>query len=105
MLDLTETQKAQIKAVIADERPTLQPLFQVLKEDRHELRQAIQSGTFDETAIRALAEKQAKAQIEAIVARARLQSKIFALLTPDQQALAQKILPLLKGRHGGFRGL
>jgi Spy/CpxP family protein refolding chaperone len=109
VLDLTDEQKTQVREIIAAEWETTKPLRATLREKRRELRAAMQSGTFDEAAIRSIAASQADTFTELIVAKARGTSKVFAVLTPEQQAKAEKIRPLLKGRRGGhhrgFRGL
>jgi Spy/CpxP family protein refolding chaperone len=106
VLDLTDSQRAQIESILESERPNFEPAMQTLRETRHELRKAMQSGAAEEAEIRALAEKRAQAETELIVGKARVQSKVFALLTPDQQSLVKKLRPLMgEGRHRrGFGG-
>ena len=109
VLDLTDEQRTQVREIIASEWETTKPLRTTLREKRRELRAAMQSGTFDEAAVRSIAASQAETFTELIVAKARGKSKIFAVLTPEQQAKAEKIRPLMQGRRGGhhrgFRGL
>lgn len=60
---------------------------------------------FDGAAVRALATRQNAARVELIVSRARVKSQIYALLTPEQRELAQKIRAEGKGRHGHQHGM
>ena len=104
VLDLTGEQRTQIKEIVAAERKATKPLVRQLREKRRELRTATESGAFDEAAVRSLAAGQAGTVTELIVAKARVKSKIFAVLTPEQRAKAEKIRPLWEGRRGHHRG-
>ena len=84
-LNLTDAQQAQMKDILAKEKPTLQPLMQQMAQSHHDLRQLEQSGAFDEAKVRALASQQAQTMTELIVQKARIQSEMFQVLTPDQK--------------------
>ncbi|MBI5015683.1 MAG: Spy/CpxP family protein refolding chaperone [Deltaproteobacteria bacterium] len=101
VLKLTDDQEAQVEGIFEAERPVMTRQFQTLKEARRDLRTAAESGTFDENAVRALAQKKAQAQTELTVERARVRSKLLAVLTPDQQNLLKSLQPLV--REGGRR--
>jgi len=101
-LDLTDEQEAQIEAIIAAERPAMRPLREQIREGRSELRNLSRQGAFDEAAVREVASRLAETKTEMMVARTRVKSKIFAVLTPEQQELAEKLQPLVekgRGRH------
>jgi protein CpxP len=108
VLDLSDEQQRQIKAIRESEREKAAPLREALAENRQKLHEAIQAESFDEAAVRVLAASQAQARTELIVARARMQSRINAVLTPEQRVLAEKLRPLMKkgegprGRHHGL---
>ncbi|MBY5994123.1 Spy/CpxP family protein refolding chaperone [Ferrimonas balearica] len=107
-LDLTDEQKAQVKALIKQaheskgEKPQ-RDLTQV--EAQMAARQALMtSPTFDEAAARALiAERQAK-QTERELARLKLQHEIIQLLTDEQKAKlaekADKRIERFRAHHG-----
>jgi Spy/CpxP family protein refolding chaperone len=97
-LDLTEAQQAQVKQIMATERPTVMPLVQQLAQARHQLRQLEESGAFDEAKVRALAAQQTQTMTELIVAKARIKSEIFNVLTPDQKAKAVKFMDRREAR-------
>ena len=100
ILDLSAEQQQQIQAIRETERENAAPLRKALFENRQKLHEAIQSETFDEAAVRALAAGQAENRTELIVSRARMQSRINKVLTSEQRALAEKLRPLLRKRQG-----
>ena len=97
-LDLTAAQKEEIKTIFEAERQTAKPLMLQMRENRHQLHEAAVATPFDEAAIRTLAAKQAATMTDLIVSRARITGKIFALLTPEQQAKAKKHADMLEGQ-------
>lgn len=99
-LNLTDAQKEQVKAILETEREKVAPLQKQLSENREKLRQAVEATPFDEAAVRTLAASQSEARTELMVSRARVQSRIFALLTPEQKESAKKFHPWGEKRHG-----
>lgn len=89
-LDLTAAQQAQVKQIMAAEKPTIMPLVQQLHQTQRQIRQIEESGTFDEAKVRTLASQQAQTMTELIVEKAKIHSLIFDILTPDQKVKAQK---------------
>ena len=87
-LQLSDAQKAQVKQIRANEKPTITPLMQQLHENQKQLRDLEQSGTFDEAKVRALAAEQAQIQTNLTVEKSRTRTQIFALLTPEQKTKA-----------------
>jgi periplasmic protein CpxP/Spy len=100
VLDLSDAQQAQIKAILQSERETTAPLRKSLQASREALRQAARADTFDEAAVHKLAASQAATRTELIVARVRTQNRIHALLTPAQRAKAEKLRPMGREGHG-----
>jgi Spy/CpxP family protein refolding chaperone len=84
-LDLTDTQKAQMKAVMQKEQPTLKPLMQQLHQMDGQLRQ-YEEGAYDETKVQPLVAQQAQTMVQLKVEQTRIHSELFQLLTADQQA-------------------
>ena len=84
-LNLTDDQKAQMKAVMQKEHPTMKPLFQQQHQIDVQLRQYVE-GTYDEAKVRALAAQKAQTEVELTVARTRIHNELYQLLTADQQA-------------------
>ncbi|MGZ8449674.1 MAG: Spy/CpxP family protein refolding chaperone [Candidatus Deferrimicrobiaceae bacterium] len=99
-LDLTDAQKEQVKAILETEKEKVAPLRQTLGETREKIRRAAEATPFDEAAVRSLAASQNETRTEMIVSRARVQSKIFALLSPEQRERAKKFRPWGEKRPG-----
>jgi periplasmic protein CpxP/Spy len=89
-LDLTDAQQAQMKDIIAKEKPTIQPLIQQLAQGHQQMSQLEQASTFNEANVRALASQQSQTMTELMVQKARIKSELVALLTPDQKAKLAK---------------
>lgn len=104
MLDLTEPQKEKVSAILKAEQEKTAPLRQQLAENHEQFRKAAFSEKFDEAAVRELAAKQAQVKTEMMVSHARAKSQIYALLTPEQRALAQKLGPMNGPGHGRMGG-
>ena len=54
-LDLTDAQQAQVKAIMAKEKPALQPLMLQMAQGHAQLREQVMNGSFDEAKVRELA--------------------------------------------------
>jgi Spy/CpxP family protein refolding chaperone len=84
-LDLTDAQKAQVKAIMAKEKPTLQPLMLQMAQGHSQLRDLAIGGAFDEGKARELASQQSQVMTELAVQHARIASEMVQVLTPDQK--------------------
>lgn len=103
-LGLSDAQQEQIRAIVEDHRAKVDPLRQNLAQNREQMRQAVKAPSFDEAAVRSLAADQVPVKTELLVERARMKHQIHALLTPEQQALAEKKMQERKDGHGGRHG-
>ena len=90
MLNLSDAQQTQIKAVLQKEHPVIKPLMQQSRQIDQQLRQYAQ-GTYDEAKVRALANQKAQVEAELTVQRTRIHNELFQLLTSDQQAKMKEI--------------
>lgn len=99
VLNLSADQQSRIETILASERQATEPLREALRASRDQLRALTQATTFDEGAVRELASSQAQTRTELIVAHARARNQIHNLLTPEQQAQAER-LRALGGKHG-----
>jgi periplasmic protein CpxP/Spy len=99
-LGLTDDQKAQVKDIMTKERPTLRPLMQQLAQSRMQLEQYQASGNFDEAQVRAMAAQQAQIMTELTVQKARIQSEMIKVLTPDQKS---KLAEMQSARQQRFQ--
>ena len=89
-LDLTDAQQAQIKDILAKEKPTIQPLMQQMAQSHRQMQQLEQASTFDEAKVRAVATQQSQTMTELAVQKARIKSELMQVLTPDQKAKMAK---------------
>ena len=86
IVDLTEVQKADVKALLEAARPKLEALHVTLKADREALRAAVTATTPDPCAI-GTAFLKVEADVKAIGEELKaLRTAIEALLTPEQKA-------------------
>jgi Spy/CpxP family protein refolding chaperone len=84
-LDLTDAQQAQVKAIMAKEKPALQPLMLQVAQGHSQLRDLVMNGNFDEAKARELASQQTQTITELTVQHARIASEMVQILTPDQK--------------------
>jgi Spy/CpxP family protein refolding chaperone len=84
-LDLTDAQQAQVKGIMAKEKPALQPLRLQTAQGHSQLRDLVMSGSFDEAKARELASQQTQAITELTVQYARIASEMVQILTPEQK--------------------
>ena len=83
---VTDAQKEQIRGIMREQRPQLQPLRKQMVQERRALRNAIQTSPVNEQAIRTQAARVAQLQADLAVQRARIGDRVRAVLTPEQQA-------------------
>ncbi len=84
-LNLTDDQKAQMKAIMQKEHPTMKPLFEQERQINTQLRQYVE-GTFDQAKVQALANQNAQLEAQLTVQETRIHNQMYQLLTPDQQS-------------------
>ena len=91
-LDLSDAQQAQIKQIMAKEKPTHGTSVQAGNADHEQMMQLIQSGTFDEAKAQAIATQGAQIHAQLEVQHARVASEAYQVLTAEQKTkLAQFI--------------
>jgi len=95
-LDLTDAQQAQVKAIMAKEKPALQPLMLQMVQGHSQLRDLVMSGSFDEAKVRELASQQTPVLTELAVQYARIGSEMMQVLTPEQKT---KLTALISQRE------
>jgi LTXXQ motif family protein len=83
-LSLTSSQVEAIQQVMMREQPSLEPLMTALRTAREKLL-AIGSEHVHEKQVKALADTEASLLAKLIVANALMQSKIYKILSPEQQ--------------------
>jgi Spy/CpxP family protein refolding chaperone len=83
-LSLTPSQVAAIQQVMVLERQSLQPLMTEVRITREKLL-ATSGDRMNEKEVKSLAQAEAALLAKLIVANARMQSKIYRILSPKQQ--------------------
>jgi protein CpxP len=84
-LDLTDAQQAQVKAIMAKEKPTFQPLMLQMAQSHQQLQQQLLTSGFEEAKVRELASAQTQNMTELMVQGARVEAEVLQVLTPDQK--------------------
>jgi Spy/CpxP family protein refolding chaperone len=91
-LDLTAQQRTQIHQILAKEKPLVQPLMEQMAQTRYQIAQLALSGPYDESQVRPLASQQSQTMQDLIVQRARIESELIQVLTPDQKTKLGQLL-------------
>jgi Spy/CpxP family protein refolding chaperone len=103
-LGLSDDQRAQIKAIIADERSkgAVQSLISSLKSDDNAIREAVVSGVSADPAAANLS----KAINSLVLEGLSVKAKVFSILTPEQEAKANTMIADFATHlgPGAFRG-
>jgi len=106
-LDLTDAQQAQIKQIIAKEKPALEPLFKQEMQTHRQMMQLIQSSTFDEAKAQSIATQGAQVHAQLEVQHARIASEAYQVLTADQKNQAGSVpvqaRAAVRATHAGAR--
>jgi protein CpxP len=84
-LDLTDAQKAQVKQIMAAEKPTLQPLMQQEMQNHKQMTALVRSGSFEEAKAQPIAAQQAQIHSQIAMERAKMDAQIYQLLTQEQK--------------------
>ena len=85
-LDLTDAQKAQMKQIRESHSQSLRPLMEQIRAKRQEIRQASESGTFDEALVTQKLSEIAPLEAKLMGERSRLHQETLAILTAEQRA-------------------
>jgi periplasmic protein CpxP/Spy len=90
-LNLTDAQEQQIRTLIQQSRQQNRAAFERLRTAMDAQRKAAATIPVNEALIRSTTQDLVEAQTEVAIQRARVQTEIFGLLTPEQQAEAKKL--------------
>ena len=89
-LDLTSAQEDQLFNLNYAQMPAMRDQHKQHQQVMEELRTTAQAEKFDDTKAQQLADKVAKLERDKVLARARHEAKVFALLTPEQRKKARE---------------
>jgi Spy/CpxP family protein refolding chaperone len=98
VLRLSQDQQAKIAEIFKAEHEEHATLMKQVVENRKLFWEKTHAGTFDESEVRALAEKQGKLMARIIISPAIVRNKFRTLLTTEQRDLEVRIQPLLEQR-------
>lgn len=101
-LDLTDEQKSKVKELRDAHQQAVAPLHEAMKANREKLSAATANGAFDEAAVTAIANEHGSIAAQMMVAREKMKSQVYALLTDEQKA---KFAEMEKNHPDGFGGM
>jgi periplasmic protein CpxP/Spy len=90
-LNLSDAQQQQIRTMTQQNRDQNRAVFQRMRTAMEAQQKAVATIPVNEALIRSTTQDLAEAQTEVAIQQARLQTEIFGLLTPEQQAEAKKL--------------
>lgn len=102
-LNLTDSQKEQVKAVFDSHKSEMEAIGTRLRTAHKALNDAVTADTFDEGAIRAKSADVAVVEADGAVLRAKVRGEVWALLTPEQQQKARDLQTQMQQRMGQMR--
>jgi Spy/CpxP family protein refolding chaperone len=85
-LDLSDEQKANTRAILEVMKAEIHPILEETKAGQQQLRELIKSDSYDENAVRALAEKEGDLATERVMITAQALSRVMSQLTDEQRA-------------------
>ncbi len=85
-LDLTDDQKAQMKAIREQSRESTKSLHEQMKANHEQLAQLTENGQFDKASIAAIASQQGQIHAQMIVAKQKVKSQMYNVLTSEQKS-------------------
>ncbi len=110
-LDLTDDQKASVKAIMEASKTNVQPLMQQMRDNHKTIADLTANGAFEQAKVEAAATEQGNIMAKLIVEREKAKAQVFALLTDDQKAKAAAMKTKFeehekdgKGREGKRHG-
>lgn len=98
-LDLTDAQKASMKAIATKHRESMKPTFEAAAGARKALRVAMMNPATPVDQLKALHDKASQVQFELALDRRAMHQETLALLTPEQKAKADKLRSEMQARH------
>ena len=104
-LNLTDAQKAQVKQITDSFEESTKALREQLFKSGGGPFEGLTEGAFDEAAVRAAAQARASVHVELEVARARMMSQVYALLTAEQKAALAERRQQFEQRGGRGPGM
>ena len=102
-LDLTETQREQVKAAMESHKAEFEAQAKAMQTARQALHAVVTADAFNEAAIRLKSADVAVVEAEGAVVRAKVHAEVWALLTSEQQQKAKTQQADREARRGQIR--
>ena len=90
-VNLTDTQRTQIKQLYENAKPTMKPLFEQLRQNHEAMIQLVTSGGFDQAKAQALAAQSSQIHSQLAVQHASIAAQAYQLLTPEQKTQMSRV--------------
>jgi len=103
-LDLTDSQKAQMKQIRESHSQSLRPLMEQIRAKRQEIRQASAGGTFNEALVTQKLSEIAPLEAKLMGERSRLHQEMLSVLTAEQKAKLEQSREERKSKWTERRG-
>ena len=98
-LNLSDTQRSQIKSMWQAERPAVASLVQELASEGKEMDSATAQGNLDESKVQAIAARQGETIAKLLIEKERFTSKVYTgVLNPEQRTKADEIQKVWQSR-------
>lgn len=95
-LNITQAQKAELRAILRNYYPEAKPLISELRGIQKQLRETIQSPVFDETRIREIVRQRARVAEDLAVLRGKVSHEVRKIFSPEQKKQIQDIVQKLE---------
>ena len=91
-LNLSDTQKSQVKSIWNTERPTIALLVKEMASENDEMAAATAKGNIDEGKLQAIASRQGNTIAKLLVEKERFEASVYTtVLNPDQRTRADEL--------------
>ncbi len=98
VLDLSDAQQTQIRAILDQNLTVAQPLLVQLQQTHQAFEQAVGSGQTNDATLQPLANQLGQEVAQLAIIKAKATAQVHAVLTPEQLAKAEKIHGRLRER-------
>lgn len=103
-LDMSDDQKASIKAIMQGLKAELGPIMSETKASHLQLQELVKADTYDEQAVAAVAEKQGQLASQRVKITSRVFSEVFNQLTAEQRSQLDTMAEKRKTRRLEAKG-
>jgi periplasmic protein CpxP/Spy len=102
-LQLSDAQQEQVRQIRSRHEAQMRDAMTKLESARHAQQKAVQTVPADEAQITSLTQDMVQAEVDVAIQASRLNSEIWTVLTPDQQAQLKKLRDERQARAAQWR--